>query len=272
MRKGFLLGCPGVKKTEEIKEDEQKALTPPAAADMLSAATGAMGMAMPKISGTSRAVPYARPATRARAVPTTSAATGAVPKKMSAAKVVGGARRRNIPRSRQHKNFIENHTKLETDTSHKPVNTKVPGILNAKVKRVIKNGQRITTKRRRNQNLDQKTVATKDKFYFIEEKVNKRGEKTVKKGIARHLIVVEIESGKARGIHYSSPLYDNPNGPGLIDNKREVYELASSATITHTGGSNDAELNDFNEDFGDNQTFEDLIKYVMKLAGIVENL
>ena len=78
MRKGFLL-----KKIEKTKEDEQKAETPAAAADMLSAA--------------------------AEALPGTSAATGAVPKKISAAKMVGGARRRrrNIPRSRQHKNFIE---------------------------------------------------------------------------------------------------------------------------------------------------------------------
>ena len=51
----------------------------------------------------------------------------------------GGARPRGIPRSPQQRRFVEAHLRMDTNTSHKPINTKVPGLKNTKLTRLNEN-------------------------------------------------------------------------------------------------------------------------------------
>ena len=46
----------------------------------------------------------------------------------SAAAASGGATPRRISRSPQQRRFVEAHLRMDTNTSHKPINTKVPGL------------------------------------------------------------------------------------------------------------------------------------------------
>ena len=58
-----------------------------------------------------------------------------------------GTRPKRISRSPQHRRFVEAHLRMDTNTSHKPINTKVPGLRNSKLIR-LKENRRITTRRR----------------------------------------------------------------------------------------------------------------------------
>ena len=58
-----------------------------------------------------------------------------------------GARPIGIPRSPQQRRFVEAHLRMDTNTSHKPINSKVPGLRNSKLIR-LKESRRITTRRR----------------------------------------------------------------------------------------------------------------------------
>ena len=71
-------------------------------------------------------------------------------------------------------------------------------------------------------------------------------------GEAHHCIVVEMVGEKARGIHYCGLLDKQSNGTSYADDKGNIYET-TSATATHSAGSDEQSLDDVHEQFIDDQ-------------------